>query len=114
MFEETEFRAQTIVERMLQDETGTALTGDWSWVPYFAVSVVGLAVAGIAAWRIVAGPAKRKVPKHAKKSTETELESPTLVSKSVESKPSESKTFGTEPAGATIESQATGTQEGTS
>ena len=105
--------------RLLQDETGTALTGNWSWVPYFAVSVVGLAVAGIAAWRIVAGPAKRKVPKHAKKSTETELESPTLVSKSVESKPSESKpseskTFGTEPAGATIESQATGTQEGTS
>jgi hypothetical protein len=48
--------------RLLQDETGTALTGDWSWVPYFAVSVVGLGIAGVAAWRITAGPAERKVP----------------------------------------------------
>jgi hypothetical protein len=49
--------------RLLQDETGTALTGDWSWVPYFAVSVVGLGVAGFAAWRITAGPGKAKLPK---------------------------------------------------
>ena len=53
--------------RLLQDETGTALTGDWSWVPYFAVSAIGLAVAGVAAWRIIAGPAQRKGPRHAKR-----------------------------------------------
>src|ERR1700735_5220261 len=46
--------------RDLQAETGTALTGNWSWVPYFAVAVLGLGVAGIAAWRITAGPAQAK------------------------------------------------------
>jgi hypothetical protein len=48
--------------RLLQDETGSALTGDWSWVPYFAVSALGLAVAGLAAWRITAGPGRAKLP----------------------------------------------------
>lgn len=48
--------------RLLQDETGSSLTGDWSWVPYFVVSVVGLAVVGVAAWRVTAGPATRKLP----------------------------------------------------
>ena len=42
--------------RLLQDETGTALTGDWSWVPYFAVASLGVGVAIVAAWRITAGP----------------------------------------------------------
>jgi hypothetical protein len=58
--------------RLLQDETGTALTGDWSWVPYFAVSLLGLGVAGIAVWRITAGPARRKLPRHSKKALETQ------------------------------------------
>ena len=51
------------VLRVLQDETGTALTGNWSWVPYFAVSLIGAGVAGVAAWRITAGPGQpQKVP----------------------------------------------------
>ena len=48
--------------RLLQTETGTALTGDLSWVPYVAVMVLGLAVIGIAAWRITAGPARERLP----------------------------------------------------
>jgi hypothetical protein len=51
--------------RLLQTETGTALTGNWSWVPYFAVGLIGLGVVGAAAWRITAGPGQRKLPKHA-------------------------------------------------
>lgn len=50
------------VLRLLQDETGTALTGDWSWVPYFSVALIGLGVVGVAIWRITAGPAKPKRP----------------------------------------------------
>jgi hypothetical protein len=49
--------------RVLQSETGTALTGDWSWVPYFSVALLGIGVAGAAAWRITAGPARPKLPK---------------------------------------------------
>ena len=51
--------------RLLQTETGTALTGDWSWVPYFAVSFLGVAVAGVAGWRITAGPGRAKLPEAA-------------------------------------------------
>ena len=50
------------VLRLLQTETGTALTGDWSWVPYAAVVVLGVAVIGVAAWRITAGPGQQKLP----------------------------------------------------
>jgi hypothetical protein len=50
------------VLRLLQTETGTALTGDWSWVPYAVVAVLGLAVIGVAAWRITAGPGQEKMP----------------------------------------------------
>jgi hypothetical protein len=56
--------------RLLQDETGSALTGDWSWVPYFGVSVVGAAVAAVAVWRITAGPAKPKLPQLKRSSPE--------------------------------------------
>ena len=51
------------VLRVLQDETGAHLSGDWSWVPYFVVSVLGIAMVAIAGWRITSGPAKRRVPK---------------------------------------------------
>jgi hypothetical protein len=53
------------VLRLLQDETGSSLTGNWSWVPYFVVSFLGLAILGVAAWRVTAGPAQRKTPKDA-------------------------------------------------
>jgi hypothetical protein len=50
------------VLRLLQTETGTALTGDWSWVPYAVVVLLGIAVIAVAVWRITAGPAKEKLP----------------------------------------------------
>jgi hypothetical protein len=50
------------VLRLLQEETGSALSGDLSWVPYFAVSILGAGVAGVAAWRITAGPGAAKLP----------------------------------------------------
>ncbi len=50
------------VLRLLQDETGTALTGNWSWVPYAVAIVLGVIVIGVAIWRIMAGPAERKLP----------------------------------------------------
>ncbi len=50
------------VLRLLQTETGTALTGDWSWVPYAVVVVLGIAVIGVATWRITAGPGQEKLP----------------------------------------------------
>ena len=49
--------------RLLQTETGSALTGDWSWVPYGVVSVCAVAVVAIAVWRITAGPAAPRLPK---------------------------------------------------
>jgi hypothetical protein len=48
--------------RLLQTETGTALTGDWSWVPYAAVVVLGAMIIGVAVWRITAGPAQERMP----------------------------------------------------
>jgi hypothetical protein len=50
------------VLRLLQTETGTALSGNWSWVPYAVVVLLGIAVIGAAAWRITAGPGKEKLP----------------------------------------------------
>jgi hypothetical protein len=48
--------------RLLQTETGTALTGNWSWVPYAVVLVLALLVVAVAVWRITAGPAQQKMP----------------------------------------------------
>jgi hypothetical protein len=50
------------VLRLLQTETGTALTGNWSWVPYAVVVILGIAVIGVAVWRITAGPGQQKLP----------------------------------------------------
>jgi hypothetical protein len=50
------------VLRLLQTETGSTLAGDWSWVPYAVVVVLGLVVIAVAIWRIMAGPAERKLP----------------------------------------------------
>jgi hypothetical protein len=50
------------VLRLLQTETGTALTGDWSWVPYAVVIVLGLLVIAVAVWRITAGPGRERLP----------------------------------------------------
>ena len=50
------------VLRLLQTETGSALTGDWSWVPYAVTVVLGIAVIAVAALRIQAGPGKAKLP----------------------------------------------------
>jgi hypothetical protein len=50
------------VLRLLQTETGTTLTGHWSWVPYAVVILLGIAVIGVAVWRITAGPGKAKLP----------------------------------------------------
>jgi hypothetical protein len=38
--------------RALQTETGTALTGSWSWLPYVIVLVVAAGLAALAATRI--------------------------------------------------------------
>lgn len=33
--------------RLLQEQTGTSLTGNWSWVPYFVVIITSLTVAAL-------------------------------------------------------------------
>jgi predicted cobalt transporter CbtA len=48
--------------RALQTETGTALSGNLSWVPYGCVAVVALALMGLAVWRVARGPAARQRP----------------------------------------------------
>jgi hypothetical protein len=48
--------------RLLQTETGSALTGDMSWVPYAVVVLLGLIVIAVAVWRVTAGPGRAKLP----------------------------------------------------
>ncbi len=62
------------VLRLLQTETGTALTGDWSWVPYAVVVVLGIAIIGVAALRIQAGPGQRKLPEVVARRESREIE----------------------------------------
>lgn len=47
--------------RILQTETG-AFHGNLSWLPYLIVITLGVAIIGLATWRIFAGPAARRVP----------------------------------------------------
>jgi hypothetical protein len=62
------------VLRLLQTETGSTLTGDWSWVPYAAVLVLGVAVIGVAVWRITAGAGRPKLPEVVARREATEHE----------------------------------------
>jgi len=63
------------VLRLLQTETGTALTGDFSWVPYAVVVLLGIVIIGVAAWRITAGPGQEKMPAVVARREERETES---------------------------------------
>jgi hypothetical protein len=47
--------------RVLQTETG-AFHGNRSWIPYLIVVALAVAIIGLSAWRIVSGPAKRRLP----------------------------------------------------
>jgi hypothetical protein len=49
------------VLRVLQEETN--LTGNLSWVPYLIVGIIATLMLALAGWRIVSGPAKRRLPK---------------------------------------------------
>lgn len=46
--------------RALQDETGTAFSGDRSWLPYLITAVVALAVVALAIWRTLSGASRRR------------------------------------------------------
>jgi Putative Actinobacterial Holin-X, holin superfamily III len=44
--------------RLLQTETGTAFTGNLSWIPYLICAVVVVAVAAVAVWAVIKGPGR--------------------------------------------------------
>ncbi len=46
--------------RALQTETGTTFSGNFTWVPYLIVAGGAVLVAGLAGWRVTAGPARRR------------------------------------------------------
>ncbi len=48
--------------RALQTATGE-FQGNLSWIPYLIVVITALCLIAIAAWRVVSGPAKRRIPK---------------------------------------------------
>jgi len=52
----------TAVLRLLQEETGV-FNGNLSWIPYLIVAILAVGVIALAAWRVVSGPAKRRLPK---------------------------------------------------
>ena len=45
--------------RLLQGETGSTFTGNWSWAPYLICTVVVLAVAALAIRAVTRGSGKR-------------------------------------------------------
>jgi len=49
------------VLRLLQTETG-AFHGNLSWIPYLVVIVLAAGIIALSAWRITAGPARRRRP----------------------------------------------------
>lgn len=51
------------VLRVLQTETGTALTGDWSWAPYFLTVVAGLFFLGAGAAGMLRKPKPSPPPR---------------------------------------------------
>jgi hypothetical protein len=54
------------VLRVLETETGTIFTGDWSWAPYGLTIVAGLGVIGLAAAGLLrTPPADRVAPSEA-------------------------------------------------
>ena len=49
------------VLRALQEETAV-FHGNLSWIPYLIVATLGLMIVSLAVWRIISGPAKRRLP----------------------------------------------------
>lgn len=49
--------------RALQSETGSAMSGHLSWLPYVIVGVVAIVVMALAGWMIARGPAARRRPR---------------------------------------------------